>query len=279
MKKFFKTVRWILSLPFVLLVFGLRISRMKAKYKKYLTNPESMPIEIRYKSVYNLVKNVLYIKHYKISSSGLNDLPLNPGLYVVNHKSNMDPLVIFKLLYENTKIPYFRFIAKAELDSKSYLSYAFKLVDTIFINRENVRDTYNKFKEEINLNDDKRSIIIFPEGTRVIDPEKMIEFHEGSFRIAYKYLVPIIPTVIVGSIDLNKEKQPKNYKNKNKIIYVNFLKQIKPQNYATVAINHTTKNIHELVYTEYLRIFNLIKENKQKIVFLEEDEKSRDRRY
>ena len=107
----------------------------------------------------------------------------------------------------------------------------------------------------------------------------MIEFHEGSFRIAYKYLVPIIPTVIVGSIDLNKEKQPKNYKNKNKIIYVNFLKQIKPQNYATVAINHTTKNIHELVYTEYLRIFNLIKENKQKIVFLEEDEKSRDRRY
>ena len=173
---------------------------MKAKYKKYLTNPESMPIEIRYKSVYNLVKNVLYIKHYKISSSGLNDLPLNPGLYVVNHKSNMDPLVIFKLLYENTKIPYFRFIAKAELDSKSYLSYAFKLVDTIFINRENVRDTYNKFKEEINLNDDKRSIVIFPEGTRVIDPEKMIEFHEGSFRIAYKYLAPIIPTVIVGSI-------------------------------------------------------------------------------
>jgi len=252
---------------------------MKAKYKKYLTSPESMPVEIRYKSVYNLVKNVLYIKHYKISSSGLNDLPLNPGLYVVNHKSNIDPLVIFKLLYENTKIPYFRFIAKAELDSKSYLSYAFKLVDTIFINRENVRDTYNKFKEEINLNDDKRSIVIFPEGTRVIDPEKMIEFHEGSFRIAYKYLVPIIPTVIVGSIDLNKEKQPKNYKNKNKIIYVNFLKQIKPQNYATVAINHTTKNIHELVYTEYLRIFNLIKENKQKMVFLEEDEKSRNRRY
>ena len=279
MKKFFKTVGWILSLPFVLLIFGLRISRMKAKYKKYLTSPESMPVEIRYKSVYNLVKNVLYIKHYKISSSGLNDLPLNPGLYVVNHKSNMDPLVIFKLLYENTKIPYFRFIAKAELDSKSYLSYAFKLVDTIFINRENVRDTYNKFKEEINLNDDKRSIVIFPEGTRVIDPEKMIEFHEGSFRIAYKYLVPIIPTVIVGSIDLNKEKQPKNYKNKNKIIYVNFLKPIKPQNYATVAINHTTKNIHELVYTEYLRIFNLIKENKQKMVFLEEDEKSRDRRY
>ena len=279
MKKFFKTVGWILSLPFVLLIFGLKVSRMKAKYKMYLTSPESMPVEIRYKSVYNLVKNVLYIKHYKISSSGLNDLPLNPGLYVVNHKSNMDPLVIFKLLYENTKIPYFRFIAKAELDSKSYLSYAFKLVDTIFINRENVRDTYNKFKEEINLNDDKRSIVIFPEGTRVIDPEKMIEFHEGSFRIAYKYLVPIIPTVIVGSIDLNKEKQPKNYKNKNKIIYVNFLKQIKPQNYATVAINHTTKNIHELVYTEYLRIFNLIKENKQKMVFLEEDEKSRDRRY
>lgn len=264
---------------------------MKAKYKKYLTSPESMPVEIRYKSVYNLVKNVLYIKHYKISSSGLYDLPLNPSLYVANHKSNMDPLVIFKLLYENTKIPYFRFIAKAELDSKSYLSYAFKLVDTIFINRENVRDTYNKFQEEINLNDDKRSIVIFPEGTRVIDSEKMIEFHEGSFRIAYKYLTPIIPTVIVGSIDLNKEKKPtiqqqwhdKNIypklMNKNKIIYVNFLKPIKPQNYATVAINHTTKNIHELVYIEYLRIFNLIKENKQKMVFLEEDEKSKDRRY
>lgn len=280
MKKFFKTVGWILSLPFVLLIFGLRISRVKAKYKKYLTNSDYMPIEVRYKLVYNLVKNVLYIKRYKVSSSGLKNLPQNPGLYVANHKSNIDPLIIFKLLYENARIPYFRFVAKAELNSNNYLSYAFKLVDTIFIDRENIRNTYKKFEEEINLKEDKRSIVIFPEGTRIIDPEKMIDFHEGSFRIAYKFLTPIIPTIIAGSIDLSKDKQPKNYKNKNKIIYVNFLKQIKPQDYATVAINHTTKNIHDLVLAEYLRIFNLIKDNKQNIVvFSEEDEKNKDRRY
>ena len=166
-----------------------------------------MPIEIRYKSVYNLVKNVLYIKHYKISSSGLNDLPLNPGLYVANHKSNMDPLVIFKLLYENTKIPYFRFIAKAELDSKSYLSYAFKLVDTIFINRENVRDTYNKFKEEINLNDDKRSIVIFPEGTRSKDGN-MIPFKEGAMKLATKSKAPVIPIAMRGTSDIFESHLP-----------------------------------------------------------------------
>ena len=280
MRRFFKTVGWILSLPFVLLIFGLRILRVKPKYKKYLTNPESMPIEIRYKAVYNLIKNVLYIKRYKISSTGLNDLPINPSLYVSNHKSNMDPLIIFKLLYENTKIPYFRFIAKIELSKKKYLSYAFKLVDTIFIDRNNVRNTYNILQEEINLKEDKRSIVIFPEGTRVIDPEKMIDFHLGSFRIAYKYLIPIIPTVVVGAIDSEKAKQPNNYKNKRGVVYVNFLKQVKPQDYATVAINHTSKNIHDVVLDEYLRIFNLIKDNKEKpVVFLEEDEKSADRRY
>ena len=280
MKKFFKTVGWILSLPFVFLIFRLRILRVKPKYKKYLTNPDSMPIEIRYKTVYNLIKNVLYIKCYKISSTGLNDLPINPSLYVSNHKSNMDPLIIFKLLYENTKIPYFRFIAKIELSKKKYLSYAFKLVDTIFIDRNNVRDTYNVLQEEINLKEDKRSIVIFPEGTRVIDPEKMIDFRTGSFRIAYKYLIPIIPTVVVGAIDSEKNKQPNNYKNKRGVVYVNFLKQVKPQDYATVAINHTSKNIHDVVLDEYLRIFNLIKDNKEKpVVFLEEDEKSADRRY
>ena len=280
MKKFFKTVGWILSLPFVFLIFGLRILRVKPKYKKYLTNPDSMPIEIRYKSVYNLIKNVLYIKRYKISSTGLNDLPINPSLYVSNHKSNMDPLIIYKLLYENAKIPYFRFIAKIELSKKKYLSYAFKLVDTIFIDRNNVRDTYNVLQEEINLKDDKRSIVIFPEGTRVIDTEKMIDFHPGSFRIAYKYLIPIIPTVVVGAIDSEKDKQPNNYKNKRGVVYVNFLKQVKPQDYATIAINHTAKNIHDVVLAEYLRIFNLIKDNKEKpAVFFEEDEKSGDRRY
>lgn len=281
MSKFFKTLGWMFAVLFILIIYAYRANRIKAKYKKYLTDPTSMPIEIRYRAVYKLAKGALFIKRYKVESQGAVRLPSVPGLYVANHKSILDPIVLFKVLYENAKIPYFRFVAKQELSDKSYIAAALKLVDTIFIDRENFRTTLTIFQNEINFKEDKRTIIIFPEGTRVHNPNEIADFHAGCFRIAYDSLVPIIPVVIVGSIDQNKTtKYQGNYKNKAGVIYTHFLKQLKAQEYANTNINYTTIEIRNRIVKEYNRIFNLIKDNKPNAhVFNETDDFSKENRY
>ncbi|MBP5256947.1 MAG: 1-acyl-sn-glycerol-3-phosphate acyltransferase [Mycoplasma sp.] len=278
MKKFFKTIGWALSIIFVLLIFAMKIHGVKRKCKKYLMDPQSMSIDVRYHIVYKLAKYTLFIKRYSVESQGTVDLPNIPSLYVANHKSFIDPIVLFKILYENAKIPYFRFVAKQELLNRSFVSAALKLVDTIFINRSNFHSTFAAFNE-INFKKDNRTIIIFPEGTRIYDAEKINDFHPGSFRIAYNSLIPIIPVAIVGLND-NRNKKLKSYKNKSRIIYVSFLKQIKPQEYGNTNINYTATGAHDQISDEYMRIFNLIKDNKKHIkVFEQKDEPTKEVRY
>lgn len=280
MGKFFRFIGWLIAVPWVSLAFVISASLAKGKSKKYLVNPESMPIEIRYRTIYKLAKKFLFIKRYKIQSQGSINLPNVPAFYVTNHKSNMDPIVLFKILYENTKIPYFRFVAKQELSNNSLLAYLLKLIDTIFIDRNNFRSTLLVFNNEINFKTDKRSIIIFPEGTRNYNPEKIIDFHIGSFRIAYNSLVPIIPVAIAGLTDKNKESKKYGYKNKNKIAYISFMKQIKPQEYANININFTVTQAHDIISNEYMRMFNLIKDNKKHPhVFEQKDEPAKGTRY
>lgn len=279
MNKFIKTLGWMFAVVFVFLIFICRAGHIKSKYKKYLTDPTAMPIEIRYRAVYKLAKNVLFIKRYKVISQGAVRLPNIPALYVANHKSNIDPIVLFKVLYENAKIPYFRFVAKYELSDNSYIAAALKLVDTIFIDRKNFHKTLTIFKDEINFKEDKRTIIIFPEGTRIYNPNEIASFHAGSFRIAYDSLIPIVPIAIAGAIDTDKTKHEGNYKNKAGIIYLHFLKQLRPQEYANTNINYTAVEIHHRILKEYMRIFNLIKDNKpNQNVFNEKDNFSKESR-
>ena len=279
MSRFFKTLGWMFAVVFVAIAFACRANRIKAKFRKYLTDPTSMPIEIRYRAVYKLAKGALFIKRYKVQSQGAVRLPSIPALYVANHKSTFDPIVLFKVLYENAKVPYFRFIAKQELSDKSYIAAALKLVDTIFIDRENFHTTLTKFKNEINFKEDKRTIIVFPEGTRIYNPNEIADFHIGTFRIAYDSLVPIIPIAIAGAIDKNKTEYKDSYKNKARIIYIHFLKQLRAQEYANTNINYTTIEIHDRIANEYKRIFNLIKDNKRKPhVFNEKDDFSKESR-
>ncbi len=280
MSKFFRVIGWFIAVPWVFLALIISVNLTKGKCKKYLVNPESMPIEIRYRTIYKIAKKFIFIKRYKIQSQGAFNLPNIPAFYVANHKSDMDPVVLFKILYENAKIPYFRFVAKQDLSNHSFFAYPLKLIDTIFINRNNFHSTLLVFKNEINFKTDKRSIIIFPEGTRNYDPKTVMNFHSGSFRIAYNSLVPIIPIAIAGLIDTNEKSKKYGYKNKSKIAYVSFMKQIKPQEYANININFTVTQAHDIIFNEYMRMFNLINDNtKHPHVFERKDEPAKGTRY
>ena len=259
-KKFFRGI----SYPFVAASLGLRLSSAKGKYRRYKADPTSISIEKRYAYVYGLVKRATYLHGCEIYASGFNNCPTVPALYIVNHKSYLDGLLIFKLMWENGNIPYFRIIAKAELD-EGKLSSVMHLIDSILINRKNIRDTATLFRDEIKPTLDKKSFVIFPEGTRIYNNEELGEFKPGSFKIALDHFIPIVPVVIYGSSGVGF-KEPKQYLNKNRQIFVSFLPPIKATHFMTAHATSVAEHVKAVMTQEYTRIHNIVKSQKKQYV-------------
>ena len=53
------------------------------------------------------------------------------------------------------------------------------------------------------------SICIFPEGTRNKENTGLLPFHEGSFKIAEKANVPVVPITLVNTADIFEDHFPK----------------------------------------------------------------------
>jgi 1-acyl-sn-glycerol-3-phosphate acyltransferase len=55
------------------------------------------------------IKRFLYIKRIQIDVDGLSLLPKTPSLIIANHKSNIDPIALFKILYTHKNSRYNEF--------------------------------------------------------------------------------------------------------------------------------------------------------------------------
>ncbi len=263
--RFLRVFLHYLGFPFVLLSFGIKFLRIKGKYQKYKNNPSSYPLEERYYAVYKLAKKAIYLKNYKIYTSGFDKIPTTPALYIANHKSSADPLMLFVKLYENRKIPYFQFIAKIQA-SKGRIGYALKLIDTIFIDRDNFRETYEMYQNKINPIKDKRSIVLFIEGTRVYEQNKLGNFHSGSLQIAYKNLIPIIPLVIYGSSGSMLDDKDRSFSNRHKQIFISCLEKISPHQFSTSNIVSFSSSLREKFQKEITRIDNIVQKAPKKYI-------------
>ena len=85
-----------------------------------------------------------------------------PVVYVANHQSGLDILVMIAYMPDSV-----RFVAKRELAKIPFIGWCMKAADYVFINRTNryeARESLQSAGDEIRTGG--RSIIVFPEGTR-----------------------------------------------------------------------------------------------------------------
>ncbi|MDR2461819.1 MAG: 1-acyl-sn-glycerol-3-phosphate acyltransferase [Mycoplasmataceae bacterium] len=246
-------------LPIVVLLFFFGMLKIKKKARLHRKNKNLFFTKDRYTAIYKMVKKALYIKNVKlIYEKNVNYSFAKPILFVCNHKSNIDPLLIFKILYELCDGNFsneFIFISKIEnkKNKRSLTTSALDLLNTIFLDRTNVRQQFLAFQEQIDIVNSGKSIVIFPEGTRIYD-DTIGEFKPAAFKIAYKCYSQIQPIMIFGSSGLMDNN--KKYKNKNKKVIIKFLNLIKPNNFINTEEVFLAENIREKIEKEYLLLLN-----------------------
>ena len=136
---------------------------------------------------------------------GTERIPLDTAvLYVGNHRSYFDIVLTLSLFPRVTG-----YVAKVEMRTWPLLNLWMKNIHCLFLDRDNIKEglkTILKGAEEVK---NGISLCIFPEGTRNKVNDTFLPFHDGSFKIAERGGVPVVPMVIVNSAGVFEDHLPK----------------------------------------------------------------------
>jgi 1-acyl-sn-glycerol-3-phosphate acyltransferase len=139
-------------------------------------------------------KILLLICNIKVKVIGEeNLLHGKPQIFMANHQSDFD--ILISLAYIPVQ---FRWIAKKELFAIPVFGAAMRNAGYIEIDRSNREKAIHSIEEAALSIRRGKSIMTFPEGTRSRDGE-IKAFKQGTFHLAIKSGVPIVPVSIIGS--------------------------------------------------------------------------------
>ena len=125
-------------------------------------------------------------------------------LYVGNHRSYFDIVLTLSAFPGVTG-----YVAKVEMLKWPLLNLWMMNIHCLFLDRSNIKEGLKTILKGVEEVKNGISLCIFPEGTRNKVADTFLPFHEGSFKIAEKGGVPVIPMVILNSADVFEDHLPK----------------------------------------------------------------------
>lgn len=130
-----------------------------------------------------------------IKSSGQENIPKENGfMFFPNHQGMYDVLAMI----DSCPNP-FSVVYKIELKDIPFIKQIAKCMKAFFIDRDDVRQSMKVIIDVTQEVKNKRNYLIFAEGTRSKDGNKVGEFKGGSFKAATKAKCPIVPVALIDS--------------------------------------------------------------------------------
>jgi len=151
----------------------------------------------------NAFKMILVFCGIKVTIKGAENVPEGPVLFVGNHRSYFDIIVLYSFIDRPTG-----FIAKKEFDKIPSMRTWIKTLHGLMLDRENPKEALKTIVTASENIKKGYSYFIFPEGTRN-KGEGVMDFKEGSFKIATKGKCPIVPFTLTNTAEIFEKHFPK----------------------------------------------------------------------
>ncbi len=146
---------------------------------------------------------------------GTENIPRDTAvLYVGNHRSYFDVVLSCPVFPGITG-----YVAKVEMLRYPLLNLWMKYIHCLFLDRSDIKKGLKTILEGVEEVKSGISLCIFPEGTRNKVNDTFLPFHDGSFKIAEKGKVPVIPMVIVNSAGVFEDHLPRIKKTRTVIAF------------------------------------------------------------
>ncbi len=191
--------------------------------------------------LYNMVNSFLIVwSGMDIKINEREKLGDGPYLFVVNHRSNFDPMIVSKVYKKykplmvskpgNFKIP----VAGPAIHKAGFL----------LMPREDPKLALNTIAKAVDyLKQGEYSVGLCPEGTRNKHRRDLLPFKNGSLKIALRSGVPIVVLCLDGT-----EKVAKNFPFKRTKVYLDLIKVIKPEEIEGKHTSEVGEEIRNLMH-------------------------------
>ena len=147
---------------------------------------------------------IAFLAGAKVIVKGRENIPANGAvLFVGNHRSYFDIVLTYPIFPRVTG-----YVAKKEMTRYPLLVNWMRNIHCLFLDRDNIKEGLKTILNGVEEVKSGVSLCIFPEGTRNKVNDTLLPFREGSFKIAEKGGVPVVPMVIVNAADVFEDHLP-----------------------------------------------------------------------
>ena len=147
---------------------------------------------------------IAFLAGAKVIVKGRENIPADGAvLFVGNHRSYFDIVLTYPIFPRVTG-----YVAKKEMTRYPLLVNWMRNIHCLFLDRDNIKEGLKTILNGVEEVKSGVSLCIFPEGTRNKVNDTLLPFREGSFKIAEKGGVPVVPMVIVNAADVFEDHLP-----------------------------------------------------------------------
>ena len=174
----------------------------------------------------------------RIEPYGTENIPKESGfMFFPNHQGLYDVLAVL----EACPMP-FSVVAKKEIQNIQFLKQVFACMKAYILDRDNVRQAMQVIIDVSNEVKNGRNYLIFAEGTRSKNGNRIGEFKGGSFKAATKAKCPIVPIALIDSF------RPFDTNTISKVtVQVHFLKPLYYDDYKNIKTTEIASIVHDRI--------------------------------
>lgn len=160
-----------------------------------LGKEKNYDLEKSYRFIQKVTQKAIRAGRVTIEADGLENIPKESGfIFFPNHQGMFDVLVFLA----TCPVP-FTVVYKKEVKNTVLLKQVFGALRAIPIDREDIKQSLQVINQLAEGAKQGNNYLIFAEGTRSREGNKLLPFKGGSFKSAVRARCPIVPCALIDS--------------------------------------------------------------------------------
>ena len=168
----------------------------------YAKHTDEYPEEEKFNHIRRILQLAVKAGNLDLVVTGRENIPDGTGFIMYGNHQGMFDVLALAVSYEGPLAAVF----KKELADIPFLKQVIACTKSFAMDREDARQAMTVIRAVTQEVQAGRRYVIFPEGTRSKNGNKMRPFHAGSFRCAVKAKCPIVPIAFVDCFKVLDQK-------------------------------------------------------------------------
>lgn len=152
-----------------------------------------------YQTAMKVLHGALWILGIHVRAEGVENIPPGVCIFAANHVSNLDPIAFVPAIPRRVAL-----LAKKQVFRIPILSTAMRMAKLVPVDRDDREAAAASIETAVKYLKEGVSFAVYPEGTRSRDG-RLQPFKKGTFLMAIRAGVPVVPVSIVGAQNLMRK--------------------------------------------------------------------------